>query len=154
MQVLNPYRHFSVLVFLILFFTAMVPSWSKGHLLLTDLLYIMPMVIVAFCALLFFKWWEGTRLYWRLQLEMWAYIGGKLVSLIVLVGLIYGAWRISGLAWFHLAARDHFIFLLAMMVGGAIWLIVTLIDLITTMLDIRRIMRLPDELAGRRSRYE
>jgi hypothetical protein len=154
MQLLNPYRHFSVLVFLILFFTAMVPAWSKGHLLLTDLLYIVPMVIVALCALPLFKWWEGTKLYWSLQLEMWAYIAGKLVSLIVLVGLIYGAWWVSGLVWFHLAARDHFIFLLAMVAGGAIWLTVTLIDFVSTMLDIRRIMRLPDELAERRSRHE
>lgn len=158
MQLFNPSRHFFVLVFLILFFTAMVPAWSKGYLRLVDMVYVVPMAIAAFCVLPFRTWWEGSTLYWRLRLELWGYITGKLVSLVVLVGLIYGAWWVSGLAWLHLAGTGHLIFLLAMVGGGVLWLIEMLIDFIAFMLDLRRIMRDPGELrkmaAKRRSHHE
>jgi hypothetical protein len=145
----DTYRHFTALVFAILLFTATLPAWSKGHLEAADLLYVMPMCIVAFCSLPFLSWWSGTSTYWHFTVSsLWASIAGKLAALVLLAVLVSGAWLVSGLTWFHLSAQGRLIFLLAMIVGCTLWLIGSLVDFMILLIEVRQIKRLPDDLAA------
>jgi hypothetical protein len=138
------FRHFAVLVCLIVFATATLPCWSNSRLDGGRALYMAVLGILAFCLPPLFAWWGRTELYWNFHMmSRWSDLLGLLASLAVLTGELYGAWWVSGLAWFHLPALARIIFLLAMAFCSILWLTEAITDIVMTSRDIRQILRSP-----------
>lgn len=144
----RPFCHFVILESLVVFAVAMFPCWTlpNGHFGWFDAACVFVGVIAAGSLFLLYGKWAESDLYWNFCLTRWADCLGILTCLVQLGALMYSAWRVSGLAWFHLSAREHFIFALVMLFLGALWLIEAIVNLIKTEIDIRRIMRIPADL--------
>jgi hypothetical protein len=146
----RPFGHFALLMFIFAFAVATLPCWAIRPFVWVDAASVLAGAVVAYSLLPLYSKWAESDLYWKFRLTRWADYIGILTCLVQLGALVYGAWWVSGLAWFHLSAKEHFIFVLVLLILSALWFIEAVIDLIQTEIDIRRIMRVPADLLPKR----
>lgn len=144
------FGHFALLMFVIAFAVATLPCWAIRPFVPVDAACVLAEAVVAYSILPLYSKWSESDLYWRFRLTRWADYFGILICLAQLGALVYGAWWVSSLAWFHLSAKEHSLFVLVMLILSTLWLIEAVVDLIQTEVDIRRIMRVPADLLPKR----